>query len=58
MDFKTDENAAWKKLRPEQAKDFLKDAGESTEELSVADLTDLLGRDDGGRDEEEDYDDE
>ena len=43
MDFKTDEDSGWKRIRPSQAKEFLKDNGGAAHELSVADLTELLG---------------
>ena len=51
LDCKTDEESSWKKIRPIQAKEFLKDNGGAADELLVAKLTELLGGNE--RDEEE-----
>ena len=42
LDFKTGEESGWKKIRPAQAREFLKEEGEAMEELSATDLTDLF----------------
>ena len=51
LDFKTDEDSGWKRIRPSQAKEFLKDNGGAANELSVADLTELLGECEGEQEE-------
>ena len=52
MEFKTNEGASWKRLRPEQAKRM--DLAEKTEDVTAADMTELLGVTNGTAGEGED----
>ena len=51
LDFKTGEDCPWKKLRPAQARQLLKEEGGSAEEVSTSDMSDILGL--GGGEAEE-----
>ena len=42
LDFKTDAASNWRKLRPEQAREILRDDGGQAEEMSTADMSELL----------------
>ena len=50
LDFKTGQEAPWRKLGPLQARELLREEGGDAEEMSVADMTDLLGGDGGDED--------
>ena len=55
LDFKTNNESGWRRLRPSQAKGLLRDEGGLAEEMTAADMTGLLAQDeaDGGTDGEE-----
>ena len=42
LDFKISEEAGWKRLKPSQARELLRKGGEAAEEVSVADMNELL----------------
>ena len=50
LDFKTSPDSNWRRLRPKQVRDFLREEGAEAEELSTADLGELFG---GPTDEED-----
>ena len=56
LDFKTGEDSGWRRLRPAQAKEILKEDGGSAEEISTVDLSELLSTR-GGNDTESDEED-
>ena len=51
LDFKTSDEDRWRKVRPQQARDMLKNDVNAVEEMSSADLSELLER--GTEDNEE-----
>ena len=54
LDFKIDESSTWKRLKPTQAKERLRNEGEAAREITTSDLGELLGDNPTGGDEAED----
>ena len=53
LDFKTGEDNGWKRLKPAHTKEILREDGGSAEEISTADMSELLSTR-GGNDTESD----
>lgn len=58
LDFKTSEDARWRKLRPQQARELLRETGDAAEEVSTADMSEILNGGEAGEDEGDDEDQE
>ena len=54
LDFKTSENDRWRRLKPAQARELMLNEGEAAEEISTADLTEILDGRPGDEDDPED----